>query len=85
MSANCVAPGPVVTDMFFVVRDEDSVMRIAMAPPLKRLGDCKDIASVVAFLVRSDGDSINGQVLCVNGGFYLFTQRYKIILAFPVE
>lgn len=68
ITANCVAPGPIATDMFFAVRDEDSVKRIAMAPPLERLGDCKDIARVVAFLARSDGESINGQVLRVNGG-----------------
>jgi len=68
VTANCVAPGPIATDMFFAVRDEESVKRIAMAPPLERLGDCKDIARVVAFLARPESESINGQILRVNGG-----------------
>lgn len=55
ITVNWVAPGPIATDMFFAVRDGDSVKRIAMTPPLERLGDWKDIVGVVAFLARSDG------------------------------
>jgi 3-oxoacyl-[acyl-carrier protein] reductase len=35
---------------------------------LERLGAPEDIASVLAFLVGSDGGWINGQVLRANGG-----------------
>lgn len=37
-------------------------------PPLERLGQPDDIASVVAFLVGEDAGWVNGQVLRANGG-----------------
>jgi 3-oxoacyl-[acyl-carrier protein] reductase len=37
-------------------------------PPLERLGQPDDIASVVAFLVGPDAGWVHGQVLRANGG-----------------
>jgi 3-oxoacyl-[acyl-carrier protein] reductase len=37
-------------------------------PPLQRLGQPDDIASVVAFLAGADGAWVNGQILRANGG-----------------
>ena len=36
--------------------------------PLGRLGEVKDIADVVSFLVGPDGGWVNGQVIRANGG-----------------
>ncbi|GLJ18116.1 hypothetical protein SUGI_0319890 [Cryptomeria japonica] len=68
ITANCVAPGPIATDMFYSVRSDESVKTIAAAPPLERLGECKDVASVIGFLAFDEGEWINGQILRVNGG-----------------
>eukprot|EP01018_Ginkgo_biloba_P024291 Gb_24629 [translate_table: standard] len=68
ITVNCVAPGPIATDMFYAVRDEDSVRAIAMAPPLERLGECMDVAPLIAFLATDECEWVNGQVLRVNGG-----------------
>jgi 3-oxoacyl-[acyl-carrier protein] reductase len=42
---------------------------IANLSPLDRLGTPEDIAGLVAFLVSSQGEWVNGQVICVDGGF----------------
>ncbi len=67
VTANCVAPGFIATDMTDklpqIVKDE-AVKLI----PLKRMGTVDDIAKAVAFLASDDAGYITGQVLCVDGG-----------------
>lgn len=67
---NCVAPGFIATDMTEVLSDEVKESYIN-AIPLKRLGDPKDIANAVAFLLSDDAGYITGEVLKVNGGLYM--------------
>jgi 3-oxoacyl-[acyl-carrier protein] reductase len=68
ITVNAVAPGPVATELFLDGKDEATVDRFKQMNPLGRLGDVKDIADVVAFLVGPDGGWINGQVIRANGG-----------------
>ncbi len=68
VTVNTVAPGPTATDMFLTGKTPEQVDRLAMTPPLERLGTPDDIAAVVAFLVGSAGHWVNGQVLRANGG-----------------
>ena len=68
ITVNAVAPGPTATDLFLTGKSDELVQRLAKMNPLERLGTTDDIASVVAFLVGSDGGWINGQVLRANGG-----------------
>lgn len=68
VTVNTVAPGPTATDMFLTGKTPEQIDRLAMTPPLERLGTPDDIASVVAFLVSSPGHWVNGQVLRANGG-----------------
>jgi 3-oxoacyl-[acyl-carrier protein] reductase len=68
ITVNAVAPGPVATELFLDGKDEATVDRIKQMNPLGRLGEVKDIADVVAFLVGPDGGWINGQVIRANGG-----------------
>lgn len=71
VTVNCVAPGPVATDMFFAGKSNEMVKRIAEACPLGRLGEPDDVAKVVGFLVSDAGEWINGQIVRVNGGFVI--------------
>ncbi|URE14092.1 Short-chain type dehydrogenase [Musa troglodytarum] len=67
ITANCVAPGPVATDMFFSVSDgggEEAAQENAMG----RLGEPRDIAPLVGFLCTDAGEWVNGQVVGANGG-----------------
>lgn len=69
ITVNCVAPGPVATEMFFAGKSEELVNRIVDACPLGRLGEPKDVSKFVGFLGSDDGEWINGQIIRVNGGF----------------
>lgn len=69
ITANCVAPGPVATELFFAGKTEETIKRIVDACPLGRLGEPKDVAQLVGFLASDAGEWINGQIVRVNGGF----------------
>lgn len=69
ITANCVAPGPIATEMFFEGKTEETVNRVIGGIPLGRLGEAKDVAPVVGFLASDAGEWVNGQVVRVNGGF----------------
>lgn len=67
VTANCIAPGFIQTDMTAVL--PDVVKQAAMEViPLKRMGQPEDVAAAVAFLASDDAAYITGQVLCVDGG-----------------
>jgi 3-oxoacyl-[acyl-carrier protein] reductase len=66
-TANCVAPGFVMTDMLADVPDrvkEGILERI----PLDRFAEVEDIVPIVAFLAREESSYMTGQILGVNGG-----------------
>ncbi|KAK9289909.1 hypothetical protein L1049_008070 [Liquidambar formosana] len=69
ITANCVAPGPIATEMFFAGKGEEQVKRVIEECPLSRLGETKDVAPVVGFLASDAGEWVNGQVIRVNGGY----------------
>nr|ABK22944.1 unknown [Picea sitchensis] len=60
ITANCVAPGAVATDMFFAGRSKASVEAVAKSNPFERLGKVEDVAPVVAFLASDQGEWVNG-------------------------
>ncbi|MBN3760239.1 SDR family oxidoreductase [Burkholderia sp. Ac-20365] len=68
ITVNAVAPGPVATSLFLDGKTEEQIQTFAKLPPLQRLGQPEDIASVVAFLAGRDGAWVNGQILRANGG-----------------
>ncbi|EUC20998.1 SDR family oxidoreductase [Paraburkholderia hospita] len=68
ITVNCVAPGPVATDLFLNGKTDEQIQQFSKMPPLERLGQPDDIANAVAFLAGPDGAWINGQVLRANGG-----------------
>lgn len=68
ITANCVAPGPVATELFFAGKTEEDVKRSAEMNPMGRIGEPEDIGPVVGFLCLDEGEWVNGQVIRVNGG-----------------
>ena len=65
ISANVLNPGPVDTGWM------DDQLREGLLPhqPLGRLGEPRDVAGVVAFLLSPEGRWISGQLLHADGGF----------------
>jgi 3-oxoacyl-[acyl-carrier protein] reductase len=68
ITVNAVAPGPIATSLFLDGKTEEQIQTFAKMPPLQRLGQPEDIASVVSFLAGPDAAWVNGQILRANGG-----------------
>ncbi|KAK9079205.1 hypothetical protein SSX86_000875 [Deinandra increscens subsp. villosa] len=69
ITANCVAPGPIATELFFEGKTEEMVKKTVEQIPLGRIGEPGDVAPLVGFLASDAGEWVNGQVVRVNGGF----------------
>jgi len=69
ITANCVAPGFIDTDMTAKLDDATKEL-ILGSVPLKKLGTPDDIAHAVAFLASDEANYITGATLHVNGGMY---------------
>ncbi|KAK2417502.1 3-oxoacyl-[acyl-carrier-protein] reductase [Trifolium repens] len=68
ITANCVAPGATATGMFLEGKTEEMIKRIGEDNPFGRIGESKDIFSVVGFLATDSAEWVNGQIIRVNGG-----------------
>ncbi len=67
ITANCIAPGFIQTDMTATL--PEPVKKAAKdVIPVKRFGTVEDVAKAVAFLASDEAGYITGQVLCVDGG-----------------
>lgn len=66
ITANCVAPGFIKTDMTEGIEEKDFKQLI----PLARFGTSEEVADAVCFLASDKATYITGQVLSVNGGLY---------------
>ena len=67
--ANCVAPGPVETEMAKLVHSVAIRSDYHDVIPLERYGTTEEIAAAVGFLCSPAASYVNGQVLAVDGGF----------------
>ncbi|KAF5208110.1 Nadph-dependent aldehyde reductase-like protein [Thalictrum thalictroides] len=68
ITANCIAPGPIATEMLFDGKTDEMVKSMADACPLGRIGETNDVAPLVGFIASDAGEWINGQVIMINGG-----------------
>ncbi len=67
---NAIAPGFIQTDMTDKISDDVKVEMMKNIP-LQRLGQPSDIADSVEFLISDKASYITGQILSVNGGYYM--------------
>jgi 3-oxoacyl-[acyl-carrier protein] reductase len=67
VTANCIAPGFIMTEMTEVLPQpvKDAAMQVI---PVKRFGTVEDVAKAVAFFAGDEAGYMTGQVLCVDGG-----------------
>ncbi len=67
VTANCIAPGFIITEMTDKLPEpvKDAAKQMI---PLRRFGTVDDVAKTVAFLASDEAGYITGQVLCVDGG-----------------
>jgi 3-oxoacyl-[acyl-carrier protein] reductase len=67
---NCVEPGPIDTDMLKLTKmllGDEIKQRI----PLQRLGNCNDVAELVAYLLSDRAAFITGGIYNIDGGYTL--------------
>ena len=67
VTANCIAPGFILTEMTEKLADvvKEGAKQII---PAKKFGSVADVAKAVAFFASDDTAYVTGQVLCVDGG-----------------
>ena len=66
---NCVAPGPVDTEMAKLVHSVAIRSDYHDVIPLNRYGTPQEIADAIGYLCSDAASYVNGQVLAVDGGF----------------
>ena len=67
VTANCVAPGFIVTPMTDKLNDKQRETILARIPA-NRAGTVEEVAAAVAFLAANEAGYMTGQTLHVNGG-----------------
>ena len=70
ITANCVAPGVIETEMNGRLSPETKAV-LADETPLGRMGTPEEVAGAIWFLASEAGDFFTGQVLAPNGGFVI--------------
>lgn len=71
ITVNVVAPGYIATEMVSQV-PENVLAKIIDQIPVKRLGEPKEIARAVSFLVSDAAGFITGETMSINGGHNMF-------------
>jgi 3-oxoacyl-[acyl-carrier protein] reductase len=67
VTANCVAPGFIVTPMTDKLNDKQREVIVAKIPA-GRAGSPEEVAAAVVFLASNEAAYVTGQTLHVNGG-----------------
>lgn len=71
LRVNAIAPGPTETPMVKAFYEANPEMKenATRGIPQKRLGTPEEVAELVAFLLTSKAEYINGEVIRIDGGF----------------
>jgi 3-oxoacyl-[acyl-carrier protein] reductase len=67
VTANCVAPGFIVTPMTDKLNDKQRDVIVGKIPA-SRAGTAEEVAAAVAFLASNEAGYVTGQTIHVNGG-----------------
>lgn len=67
---NCVAPGFIATEMTDIL-NEEAKKKIMEKIPMNAIGEGRDVASAVRFLLSDESKYITGHTINVNGGLFM--------------
>lgn len=70
ITANCVAPGRILTEMAMQAGEEVNA-RYAAQIPVRRIGTPEEVADAIAYFTSEQAGFVNGAVIDINGGFYM--------------
>ncbi|MBE7082556.1 MAG: glucose 1-dehydrogenase [Clostridiales bacterium] len=70
ITVNCIAPGVVETDMLNCYNQKEKET-LKQEIPLNRFANPSEIAELALFLASEKSDYITGQVIQIDGGFYI--------------
>lgn len=70
ITVNAIAPCPIETEMFRKIRPlgSEEEKELLACIPMGRVGEPKEIAAAIEFLLSDDAGFITGQTLCIDGG-----------------
>lgn len=70
ITVNAIAPGPIETAMFRAIRPVGSQAEeeLLSGIPMGRVGQPREVAAGIEFLLSVDAGFITGQTLCIDGG-----------------
>ena len=71
ITANCICPGYVLTEMGAATRTAEMVANWASKSPLGRLAEPSDVSRTALFLASIDSDYCTGQAMNVSGGMVM--------------
>ena len=72
VTCNAVLPGLIATELVQMM-PEEMMQRAVAATPAHRVGDMREVAELVAFLVSDRAGFINGAIIHIDGGGHLNT------------
>jgi 3-oxoacyl-[acyl-carrier protein] reductase len=70
ITANCIAPGFIETDMTSEL-NEDLKANVLRQIPMGKFGSAEDVANAALFLASPAAGYVTGQVLTVDGGMVM--------------
>jgi len=71
VTANCICPGYVLTEMGAATRTDEMVRTWSAKSPLGRLAQTTDVANMALFLASDEADYCTGQAMNVSGGMVM--------------
>jgi 2-hydroxycyclohexanecarboxyl-CoA dehydrogenase len=68
ITVNCVAPGPIDTDIMGGTLSEERKAQLGAANMIGRVGTVDEVAALMAFLLGEDAGHITAATYDINGG-----------------
>ena len=68
---NAIAPGLIYNEFLRRIYPDEMFRSVEKRTPLGRVGQPKDIADLVLFLVSDESSFITGEIMCCSGGLYV--------------